>query len=1117
MYKKLNMLVALLCTLIFVTATAVGQVTGGAVTGEVVDAQGAVVPNASVTLRSKETGQTLTSQTTNSGSYTFPNVPVGTYTITIESSGFQPATQEVNVTLNQTTTVNATLQVAGVAVETVTVTAASEALVQTDSSQMGKTYEAELVRNLPIFGNQNTLAALAPNVVLQAAGSAGSGGSVGGVRPRYNSFMIDGVDNNQFSVTGPQTTVIQDAVSEFTLLTNNFNAEFGSGSGGQFNTITKSGTNEYNGNIFGYLQHQNLNAASTVQERDLRSGAIAELPRFRNVRYGMTLGGPIVQNKLFFFGAYQHEKNYRQVAGSSFLAPTSAGLGQLASLPGASPFVIGILRDNLLLAPTQTTTQNVLGAAIPFGTVTVTNPGAFDDFQTQFNIDHLRGTKDQFRYRFSSDKFDAEQASGLGNPKFNNDLVFRSYLFSTTWVRTISSSLINDLRLSYRRHQQNFTLKDEAFNTFPNLTVRSINLGLGPQSNLPQGQFSNNYQVYDTVNYIRGTHSFKFGGEYRNLVATSQFLPRGRGDYIYVNFEDLIRDVVPTFDPVRGVGSAAFTFNQQKYYVFAQDDWKVSPNLTLNLGVRYEYVTLPRDAALQALNSISDQPGFITFGVPKTDKNNIAPRVGFAYSPEFEGGIGGWLFGRRGASSIRANFAMSYGEVFGNLPLLTLPPQFQQELRPPNVPGFNTAPGFLERGGLPSRPNPPTTATAARLASGSYTSDFIQPETYSWALSFQREMTPTMALELRYLGTRSRHLPVQVWRNAAIPPVTGTNFVPTFFSQPTAAQLAGLPAVSTFVAARRFRNPAFGILTTFDPVGNSQYDGAAINVTRRFSRGFAFTASYTFSKTISDSDNEVFSSVANPRRPQNNLNLRDQRALSDFDIPHRFVLGFTYEIPTPEDWEPGFAKAVLGNWTFSGIFQAQSGQPFTPQSGVDSNLNFDAAGDRTIFNPSGAHGTGSPVCGVNSAGQFLTTANVVTTDINACRVSSTGPGSAVAFFAVNPNAQYIQAGPGAFATAGRNTLRSNMIARTDAAIMKRFPFGDNNEYNVEIGAEINNFFNQRVYAIGNFGNALGTATAPGLSPTDFAFPTVSSPLFNNYGAIGNFPGRTIQVRAKINF
>ncbi|HUE80842.1 MAG TPA: TonB-dependent receptor [Pyrinomonadaceae bacterium] len=1113
MYRKVCLTLATAGLLFAFAIAASGQVTGGAVTGVITDANAAAIPNATVTLRHNQTGQTLETQTTTTGSYNFPNVPVGEYTITSTASGFETATRQLRVLLNQTTSANLTLAPAGVE-GTVVVTAASEALVQTDSSQLGKTYDTRMVEGLPLFGNQNTLGALSPNVVLQPAGAVGAGGAVGGVRPRYNSFMVDGVDNNQFSVTGPATTVIQDAVSEFTLLTNNYNAEFGSASGGQFNTITKSGTNEYHGNGFLYLQREKLNAASTSQERLLNLAPtdpqrIGSLPRFRNTRYGMTLGGPIMQDRLFFFFAYQHEINDREIAGSSFVAPTAQGLAQLAGVPGVSPFVINLLQQNLILPATADSTRTILGQTVPFGTVSILNPGGFNDHQFQVNIDHLRGTKDQFRYRFSSDRFRSEGATGLGNPQFNNLTVFDSRLFSATWVRTISASLVNDLRLSYRKSTQDFPLKDPAFNTFANLSARDFNINLGPQSNLPQGQFSHNYQIYDTVNYVRGAHSFKFGGEYRNLIATSQFLPRGRGDYLYVTFADLLQDLVPTFDPVRGVGSAAYTFNQQKFYVFGQDDWKVTPNLTLNLGLRYEYVQIPRDAALQALNSIANLPGVVEFGVPKSDRNNIAPRVGFAYAPNFESGLLGRIFGEQGRSAIRANFSMSYGEVFGNLPLLTLPPQFQQELRAINVPGFDMSPGFLARGGLPSTPNPPTTPAAARAASSSFTSDFIQPETYSWAVSWQRELTSTTALEFRYLGTRSRHLPVQVWKNPAIPPPLT---VPTFFSQPTAGDLAGLAPVSTLIAQRRFAIPGFGIMTTFDPVGNSQYDGGAVSLTRRFSRGLAFSAAYTFSKTIDDSTNEVFSSVANPRRPQNFLNMRDQRGLSDLDIPHRLAIAFNYELPFFRESESGFLKQVLGGWTMGGIFQAQSGQPFTPQSGVDSNLNFDAAGDRTIFNPAGVPGTGSPACAVNSAGQFLRPNGTVTTALGECRP---GSGDAVAYFAINPNAQYIQAGQGTQTTAGRNTLRSNGFNRTDAAFTKQFFFGED-RYRFEVGTEINNLFNQRIRTIGNFANALGTPTAPGLSPTDFSFPNVSSPLFNDY-SIGNFPGRTIQLRAKLIF
>ena len=210
-------------------ATSFGQATGGAVTGDVLDATGAVVPNATITLRSKQTGQTLNGQTTGTGSYNFPNVPVGEYTITIESAGFAPATQELKVTLNQTTSVNATLQAAGLAGVTVDVTAASEALVQSDSSQLGKSFEVRQIIDLPTFGNQNNLALLAPNVVNFNAfsGTSGTGGAVGGVRARYNSFNIDGVDNNNFSPSPARSLRHPRAIQEFTLLSNNFNASSG--------------------------------------------------------------------------------------------------------------------------------------------------------------------------------------------------------------------------------------------------------------------------------------------------------------------------------------------------------------------------------------------------------------------------------------------------------------------------------------------------------------------------------------------------------------------------------------------------------------------------------------------------------------------------------------------------------------------------------------------------------------------------------------------------------------------------------------------------------------------------------------------------------------------------
>jgi hypothetical protein len=529
------------------TASALAQVTGGRVTGSVTDATGAVVPGSTITLRSKATGQVLTTQTTDAGSYEFPNVPVGEYTITIEKSGFASVTQDLKVALNQQTGVNATLQ-AGAVTGEVTVTAASEALVQTESSQLGKSYEEQLVKNLPIFGNQNSLALLSPNVVERSSGVLGSGGSVGGTRARSNVFTVDGVDNNDPGVTGPAVPVIQDAVGEFTLLTNNFNAEFGGGGGGQFVTVTKTGTNEFHGSGFAYIQHQKLNAASSVEEFNLTrndASRINEKPKFRNTRFGFTIGGPIVRNNLFFFGAYERVQNSRQSSTVPFLAPTAEGLALAATAPGASPFVINLLRQNLTLATTANSDPNtfptVSGIRIPIGPASISPPQGFTDDQFQINIDHNRGTKDQFRYRFSYYDNAALQ-SGLGSLNFNNLVVYETRSFSGTWVRTFSSNLVNDLRLSWRRVIQDFPLENPDNLNFPNITVRPLSLQLGPNGNLPQSGADNVYQIFDTVSYIRGQHTFKFGGEYKRILTTSNFLARQRGDYIYNTLEDLILD-----------------------------------------------------------------------------------------------------------------------------------------------------------------------------------------------------------------------------------------------------------------------------------------------------------------------------------------------------------------------------------------------------------------------------------------------------------------------------------------------------------------------------------------------------------------------------------------------
>lgn len=1093
MFRRFLKYTLTIISLLLVSATFLwAQVTGGAVTGSVVDANGAVIQNATVKLADKTRGRVITTQTTSAGSYLFPNVQVGEYTLTIEQSGFGTATQDLTVSLNQTTTVDAALQ-PGVTTNTVDVTGVGEAIVQVDSSQLGKSFNTRSVQDLPILGNPNNLALLAPNVAPRANGTVGSGGTVGGIRPRGNTFNVDGVDNNDASVTGPSAAVIQDAVEEFTLLQNNFNAEFGAGAGGQFNTITKSGTNSFHGSGFTYIDSQRFNARTTLEDG-------RDKDFFKQARYGGTFGGPIFKSKLFFFGAY--ERFFLEQPGlvDNYSAPTSAGLSQIAAIPGVSAFVVNLLRNNLTLAPsadaaTTAALGTVLGVSgIPFGQVILPIPGSQAGHSFQVNIDHLPNDTNQFRYRFGYDRQRLVQPGG-GGLKFNNLVAFDSRLFSANWIRTISSNVINDLRLSYRSAVDTRPLVDSSVTNFPNITVVSLALGLGPNGNLPQGTpVDNNYQVYEALTVVRGNHTVKFGGEMRRLIFTSSFLPRARGDYQYSTLDVLLTDVKPDVVNIRGVGSPSFVGNRFQFFFFGQDDWKIRSNLTLNLGLRYEFANLPRDAASQELNNLSSVPGVIEFNRPKTDKNNFAPRIGFAYSPTWDNAVGRFLFGKQGDSSIRANFAVAHFVNFQNLLLLNLPPQFSQENN-----GGGPLTAFLQSGAIPNTLLPSNTPALARAATSSIILDQITPYSLSWAISYQRQLTKNMGIEFRFLSTRVRKLPVQVQFNAGTVRQQDL-IIPTFFSQPTAAQLAGLPTLGTITAnsptvnVRSLTQFGFGAnaaVTAFPNVGKSWYDGGSVSLTRRLSQNLGLTAAYTFSKTIDNGTNELNSSALNPRRAQNGFNIDDEKGLSALDVPHRFVTSFNYDVPFFNNDENPFLRAFLGGWQVNGIFQIQSGQPITIRSGIDSNRNRDAAGDRATFNPNG-----DPT--ISSGIQALALINGVITPV------ALGNAATVAYVAINPNAGFVPTGFLARSNLGRNTFRTRGFNSTDIVLLKNSRFGTDGRFNFQIGAEILDLFNQRPRSIF------------GINPQSAAFGIAGNANFNNYD-LGNFTGRKITMRAKFIF
>jgi hypothetical protein len=1084
------MAMTLIATLM--TQFAIGQTTGGTLRGTVKDSTGAVVPNAVVAATNEATGAKFDTITSSAGLYSFPNLLVGSYSVTVERAGFKKFVRKnISVSANQIIDSDATLEVG--AIESVIEIVGGAELVSTSSSQMGATIEARAVMDLPnsvLGGSPLNLAISLPNTTTQAGGVEGEGGSIGGNRPRNNNFTIDGVDNNDISVTGSLQPVIQDAVAEFNLITNQFSAEYGHSTAGQFNIITKSGTNNYHGSVFYYSQNRHLNAFDNLNKAAYEAGDIEDKPRFDYNRIGGTFGGPIKKDKLFFFGAYEYRTRGEGSTGPTALGPTQAGMSTLSNL-AANEDVRNILQQ-FPIASSASDSIVVNGESIPIGVIQTYIPDFDNQHDFQINLDYNIG-KHQLRGRFLYDRFRTPNVNGaLPQTQFTGSVATdsRKILFTDTWG--ITSTMANDFRMSYSRYVADWGVP-EAFSNYPNVGVNDLGLYVGPEGNSPQSSIQNSYQLLDNVSYILGRHQLKAGIEYRNVVAPGDFLPRSRGEWDYATMSEFINDLVPsgTNGALRGAGSGFFAGNQNSVYWFIQDDLKVTENLTFNLGLRYEFTTNPRDAELQTLNSVANLPGVFEFRKPKTDKNNFGPRVGFAYSPDFTDGFLGKVFGAQGKSSIRAGFGMAYDVNFQNLVSLQLPPQLQTEQNPTITCASATPPdwcatgtGFLAGGGLLQINVPPTTQADARSATGSLIVDQVAPKTYTWTLSFQRELAKDYVVEVRYMGTRGQNLPLQSRLNTITVFENHPELViPTYFSDsevPASVSLTD-PSVLDFWNASDLRYSSdgfYGLITAFPAVGNSIYHAASVELRRRFAKGFYMLADYTWSRTIDDSTNELFTSRVNPRRPQDPFNLRNERGLSALDMPHKFSLSWVYELPK---FFSGKARAskILDGWQINGSYLAQTGQPITALSGQDANGNFDAAGDRALLNPNGSGMTGSDV------NYVLRDPNTGATSI-VTSVADDGSDDyrTVGYVAVDSNAKFVVAMPGTpddSRRVGRNTIRTLGLNNWNLSVFKNFIIQE--EKQLQFRAEFFNAFNHRQFSLGlptyerAFDNALSSSYA----------------------------------------
>ncbi|HEX2331052.1 MAG TPA: TonB-dependent receptor, partial [Candidatus Angelobacter sp.] len=1081
--RKLLMIAALVSPAIVLyvdlPTLAHGQAISGDLLGVVSDSSGAVIPNATVTATNNATGVKVTTKSNGAGQYHFVNLPVGQYSVEVSSNGMAGGVKDVTVLLNHQATANITASVSG-ASTTIEVTAENTP-IDTTTHQIQNTFAMKEVQDLPTatvgLGVLN-LSLLDAGVATSGGVGAGTGPSVSGQRPRNNNFTIEGVDNNSKSVTGPVVTIPNDAVENFTVMQNQFSPEFGHSSGGQFNQTIVSGTNQWHGRVYEYFQNRNLNAIDASNARTQTSGSISN-PAFDNNRFGGQIGGPIWKDKAFFF-TNQEYNPVHQAAGSLFIcAPTALGYTQLAALPGASATNLNVLKQFEGTAAAAATANDNCGAigALTTGGAAAAQLGEIDFAPSIFNntftstnsLDFNLSSADQLRFRYIYQRNNATDNSP-NIPAFFTTVPTRNHLITLSEYHTFTPTLTNEFRVGFNRNTQFFTAGNFPFPglaVFPNLSFDDTLNQVGPDPNAPQFGIQNVYQATDNITWVKGKHNLKFGIEGRKYISPQGFTQRARGDYEYATTEEYILDQSPSSFGQRSTGNNTYYGDQKAIYVYGNDEYRITSSLTLNLGLRYEFTSVPFGMQLQSLNSAASVPGLIDFIAPQPQKTNFAPRIGFAWSPKF------W-----GTTVIRGGYGMAYDVLYDNLGLLAVPPQFggtcdvNQSVN--GAGGCVWSPGaFLANGGLPAGQGSGLqtfpTLTDQRNATVNFLPPTLKlPYTETWNFGVEHTFGRNWVAEARYVGTRGVHLPVQQQLNVQ-PKVTPNLFLPTFVNAPDPATLAGLTTTLGDIKAQPRIIPAYtdagfvNGITSFQPLGQSIYHGLQTQLRRSFSNGLQMLAAYTWSHAEDNSTADVFSTVLTPRRPQNSQNFAADLSNSALDRRHRLSLETIYDVQAFKGSNNWFQKNILGNWEIAPVWQLQSGEWFTPQSGVDSNLNGDSAPDRTVFNASGTPGTGTTVTPICQGGVTC----------------AAGDPTIVAYVANNPNAQYIQAGLGALATAGRNTAQTPRINNWDLTVVKRFATTERTSF--EFQATAFNVFNHSQFIPGsvNTVNSIGLTGVTG--------------------------------------
>lgn len=1109
-------------TMVSVGAIAGKAQTSGEITGLVTDSSGGAVAGATVMVRNKATGATRSITTNNEGLYTFPSLLPGQYDLKIEQQGFKTAVRD-NITLavQQTVRLDVAMEVGQVG-ETLTITS-NGALLNAENATVGTVIENKIVTELPLNGRQYlNLVALSPNVnvLAPAAGQAGArqGGeraqqaiSAGGQRIFFDYYTLDGVNNMDVNFNSYVALPSIDAIQEFKVQIGVYPAEYGHQST-QVNVLTKSGGNAYHGALFEFLRNDKLDA------KQYQFTSAKPKNPFKWNDFGFEMDGPVRipklfngKDKLFFMSNYEALRR-RQSVLNTFTVPTTKMFGGDFSelLPSTviydpntgKPFAGNIIPTNRFDPISVKFLKYYNSAnALTTNNFAQTSSQPFNRDGFVLRLDYIESAKSQWMGRYNwGDENTSTQGLNLAGTKVLTN--YEQYTGSNT--RTLTSNLVNDARFGYTRFFNSLgTLS--AGNTdiisaigipnqnpgapitwgIPNVVFNGGGFtGIGDANDGPFANDNNTLQFVDKVSWIHGKHTFAFGGEYNRQNFNQVGNQFSRGVFTF--------QANATKDPVTGNGGYSFAefllgklfvstnaaavadakFQRNVFHAFVDDTWKVTPKLTLSLGLRYELtppftntlgdyftVKIPK---IQFVANVpqADWPIFVRQGnctdpyqglsirwtstnavcggglnnnLRETKYKNFAPRVGIAYSPNDK-------------TVIRAGFGIFFMQDIANAEYFDMARNIAARVDLTTTPALpitwsNAIPG----GSGTVVQVPPPFAWAAAY-------DHATPYTIQYLLNVQRQLSANWSLEVGYLGSQSHHLYGFQNINQALPgPLNSIN------------------------SRRPFAN--FGVLSYVNDGFNGNYNAGSVKLTRRFSEGISLTTNYTWAKSI-DNASGTRTQGLDTLFPQDSSCLRCERGLSSFDVRHRWVLGGVYDLPIGKgkllDIKNPITNGLVGGWQLSANTTIQSGVPQTLTIGINNAGTNNPLPDRPSYS-----GTGTGYAAKRTPSQWYDPAS------------------------------FIVAPQGSFGNVGRNTMITPHFQAIDMAVHKQFHLGYKEGHVLQFRLEAFNVFNHPVWGAPN-GNILAGPTFAG-APSNAAH--------QGFGVISStaLPMRQLQLGLKYSF